>query len=202
VSLRLTPASAVRAPPSANLRRDQNPNRDPDACSDHAQKQMQQMTCAGASRQNLLCAQFALPLFTLLSHYAIPHKKSTTHNPTNPITPASTFHQKFARVGSIMADRMSGGGENVKSPSRQPFRRAADQPLCSRIQSPEMTEQGFFRRSGFSGSEAGWQPNSGTCPLENHERIQIMLHDTESHSVDDCACGGVCGGPFLHTALP
>ena len=64
---------------------------------------MQQMTCAGARGQNLLCTQFALPLFTLLSHHKHPHKKSTSHNTPNPITPASMFHQNRARVGSIMA---------------------------------------------------------------------------------------------------
>ncbi len=114
MSLRLTPASTVRAPPSANLRGNQNPNRDPDACSDHTQKQMQQMTSAGTSCQHLLRAHLTLPLFTLLSHYAIPHKKSTTHNPTNPITPASTRHQNRGRVGSIMPQECAelGGKSN------------------------------------------------------------------------------------------
>jgi hypothetical protein len=64
---------------------------------------MQQMTCAGTRGQNLLCAHLALPLFTLLSHQNIPHKKSTTHNPANPITPASTRHQNRFCVGSIIA---------------------------------------------------------------------------------------------------
>ena len=104
-SLRLASAlaSTVRATPSANLCGNQNPNRDPDARSDHAQKQMQQMTGARTSGQNLLCTHLAFALFTLLSHHKHPHKKSTTHNTPNPIAPASTFHQNRARVGSIMA---------------------------------------------------------------------------------------------------
>jgi hypothetical protein len=63
---------------------------------------MQQMTGARASGQNLLCTHLAFALFTLLSHHKHPHKKSTSHNTPNPITPASTFHQKLARVGSII----------------------------------------------------------------------------------------------------
>ena len=63
---------------------------------------MQQMTGAGTSGQNLLCTHLAFALFTLLSHHKHPHKKSTTHNTPNPITPASMFHQNRFANGSIM----------------------------------------------------------------------------------------------------
>jgi len=132
------PASTVRTSPSANLCGDQNPNRDPDARSDHAQEQMQQMAGAGASGQNLLFAHLALPLFALLSHQNILTKKSTTHNTPNPITPASTCHQNRFVNGSIMAERMSGGRANVKSTSRQPLRHAGGQALGGRVQPSEV----------------------------------------------------------------
>ena len=106
---------------------------------------MQQMTGAGTCGQNLLFAHLAFALFTLLSHHKHLTKKSSTHNTPNPITPASTRHQKRLCVGSIMATSMVRQAGKVKSSRRQPLRSAANQPLCGRIESSKVTEQGFLR---------------------------------------------------------
>jgi hypothetical protein len=78
---------------------------------------MQQMTSAGTSCQHLLRAHLTLPLFTLLSHHKHLTKKSTTHNPTNPITPASTCHQNRFWVGSIMQQECAELGRMSNHPA-------------------------------------------------------------------------------------
>jgi hypothetical protein len=77
---------------------------------------MQQMTGAWTSGQNLLCAQFALPLFTLLSHHKHPPQK--VHNPqqTKPNHPRQHLPPKSFLRRVDHATRMRGGGAKVKSP--------------------------------------------------------------------------------------
>jgi hypothetical protein len=88
------------------------------------------------------------------------------HNPqhTKPNHPRQHLPPKSFLRRVDHATKMRGGGENVKSPSSQPLRRATDQALCSGIQAAEMTEQRFLCAGGFS--EKNHQDYPLTVPIQ------------------------------------